>query len=99
MYDSCEGRRRDVSEKPVRLQGARVRVDGNVSGETDERGALQLKLRAPSSTETSVTVQVEKDGFISDATSVKIQASQAAQANLALRRTHCQSGRRARVFR
>ena len=30
---------------------------------------------------------MEKDSFISDATSVKIQASQSAQANLALRRT------------
>ena len=74
-------------QKPVRLAGARVRVDGNVSGETDERGALQLKLRAPSQEATSVTVQVEKDNFISDITNVRIQASQTAAANLALRRT------------
>ena len=44
MHDSCEGRRRDVSEAGPSTRRARVRVDGNVAGETDERGALQLKL-------------------------------------------------------
>ena len=86
----CEPSTRRIRSRSV--YKARASASTAISVARPMREALyNLKLRAPSSEETSVTVQVEKDGFISDATSVKIQASQSAQANLAQCRTIVES--------
>ena len=61
-------------QRPSRLEKARVLVDGKVAGETDDRGALQLKVRAPKETPTCITLRLEKGGFIGDTTTVRIQA-------------------------
>ena len=74
-------------QRPSRLEKARVLVDGKVAGETDDRGALQLKVRAPKETPTCITLRLEKGGFIGDTTTVSIQAQATELLHFALRRT------------